>query len=262
MALHLVTGYAGYEHITSADQGSFNASFFGEGQYVLEAGNGMQASILDNNTIRILDGSVLMKGRHFMINRNTYEDVTIENGASGMKRCDLIVLEYHKSNSSGIETPALVVIKGEATTETPRVPEYTDGDILGGATFNQMPLYKVNIDGVVLKSVESVFETMKPFAVLAEIYKAEFIKACENHLDSLMVLETMEEIDANTQEKRLAGALALKELLVEFDEMNAKLEDYLPKSGGNVTNLTVAGSKVITAADVSVVNGVVNLNLS
>ena len=58
------------------------------------------------------------------------------------------------------------------------------------------------------------------------------------------------------------GSTDINETNGAVNELSVKFKDYLPKTGGNVTNLTVAGSKVITAADVSVVNGVVNLNLS
>ena len=212
MALHLVTGYAGYEHIKSEDQGSFNASFFGTGQFVMEAGNQFEASIIDNNTVRVLDGDILMKGRHIRINPNTYEDLVIETGTAGVNRCDLIVMEYTKDAVTGIEAASLKVLKGAENAGEASTPSYTDGDILAGAIFNQMPLYKVTLEGVVLTSIECLFETIPTYKTLAEKYREEFIKACQSHLDSLGILETMEEVEANTQNNQLAGALALKEL--------------------------------------------------
>lgn len=212
MAMHLVTGYAGEEHITAADQGAFNAAFFGTGQYVMEAGNMCEASITSNSNVRILDGDILMKGRHIRIKPNTYEDVPISTGTAGVNRNDLIVVEYNKDTTTGIETIALKVIKGTETEGTPSDPVYTDGDILGDATFNQMPLYRVKLEGVVLSSIEPMFDTILNYQSLAEKYKAEFVKACETHLDSLGILDTMEEVEANTQENQLAGALALKAL--------------------------------------------------
>lgn len=209
---HLVTGYAGTEHITSADQGSFNASFFGTGQFVMEAGNQFEASIIDNNTVRVLDGDMLMKGRHIRIDTDTYEDLTIATGTAGMKRYDLIVMEYSKDTSTGIESAYLKVIKGDETEGTPTVPSYTDGDIFAGASLNQMPLYSVYIEGVVLTSIEALFDTIPTYKTLAEQYRAEFFAACQNYLDSLNILETLEEIEANTQVNQLAGALALKEM--------------------------------------------------
>ena len=58
------------------------------------------------------------------------------------------------------------------------------------------------------------------------------------------------------------GSTDINETNGTVNELSVKFKDYLPKTGGNVAELTVAGSKVITAADISVVNGVVNLNLS
>ena len=206
---HLVTGYAGYEHITSADQRAFNASFFGDGQSVMEFGNQFAASIIDNNTVRILDGEGLMFGGHFRI--ETFEDVTIETGTAGKNRIDLICATYQKNATDGTEKVHLEVIKGTAAS-SPKVPSYTTGNLLAGATLNQMPLYKVTIEGVVLKKVEPLFITIPTYKALAERYAAEFQQSCTTHLNSLTVLNTMEEVSANKQENQLAGALAVKEL--------------------------------------------------
>lgn len=210
--LHLVTGYRGEEHITSADQGSFNASFFGGGEYVMEAGNQFEASIMDNNTVRILDGDALMKGRHLRIEPKTYADVTITTGTAGVNRNDLIVFQYSKDTSTDIETPEIVVIKGKETEGTAVDPEYTDGDILGGATFNQMPMYRVKVEGVVLTGIEPLFNVIPTYKTLAEKYAKQFQEACDTYIGLLNILDTMEEVEANTQEGQLAGALSLKEL--------------------------------------------------
>lgn len=170
---HLVTGYKGEEHIKSSDDGSFNASFFGNGQYVMEAGNQIYASIIDNNTIRVKDGDLLMHGRHIRIETNTYENMTIETGTAGTNRYDLIVMTYEKNASTGKEEARLEVIKGTAST-SPTVPSYTKGNILEGAMKNQMPLYKVYIEGVVLKSIECLFTTIPTYKALAEQAIAEF----------------------------------------------------------------------------------------
>lgn len=211
---HLVTGYAGYEHIQSEDDGAFNAAFFGGGQYVMAFGNQFEGSIVDNNTVRILDGDGLMYGRHFRIKPNTYEDVTITTGTAGTNRTDLIVMTYKKNENDGTEQVYLEVIMGAESENQAVTPEYTDGNILEGATFNQMPLYKVTVSGVVLQDIEPLFDIIKTYKDLADEANAEFVKSCETHLNSLAVLDTMEEIEANTQDKQIAGALALKELEV------------------------------------------------
>ena len=222
---HLITGYAGYEHIQSEDDGAFNAAFFGNGQFVMEGGSQFEGSIIDNNTVRILDGDLLMYGRHARIKPNTYEDVTIITGTAGTNRIDLIVMAYEKNENDGTEKAYLKVIKGTESAGTPDIPEYTDGNILEGAILNHMPLYKVMIKGVVLSEIEPLFDVIPTYKTLAEQYKAEFIDACASHLDSLDILDTMEEVDANTQENQIAGALALKEMhtqhLEDYDELSS-----------------------------------------
>ena len=158
--IHLVTGYGGKAHIKSEDEGALNAGCFGDGQCVIATGNKFSASIIDNNTVRVLDGDGVMYGRHFRLEPNSYEDVTISTGTQGKNRIDLIVMTYEKSTSGGTEQCYLQVIKGEESTGTPTTPDYTVGNILEGAETNQMPLYKVTIEGVVLSKLESQFEVL------------------------------------------------------------------------------------------------------
>lgn len=83
MAAHLITGYKGSEHIQSADARSFNMAMFGGGEFVMEIGEQLDASIANNNTVRILDGDILMQGGHIRIETGAYEDMTIETGTAG-----------------------------------------------------------------------------------------------------------------------------------------------------------------------------------
>lgn len=159
--LHLVTGYGGSDHVTAADDGSLNAAIFGGGQYVLNRGNNLSVSVITSNLIRVLDGDILMQGRHVRLNEGTYVDLTIDNGAQGMKRNDLIVCRYTKNTSSGIEECNLVVIKGTATSGTATDPAYTEGDILtDGAVRNDFPLYRIHLDGLTVDEPESLFEVI------------------------------------------------------------------------------------------------------
>lgn len=236
--VHLVTGYAGFEHITSADQGSFNASFFGKGQFVMEAGKQMKAEIIDNHTVRVSDGDILMHGRHIRIPPDNYEEMTITTGTAGKNRVDLICMTYEKNTVDGTETAYMEVIKGIESEDSPQIPEYIVGDVLDGAEKNQMPLYSVTIAGVVLSEISCLFKTIPTYKTLAEKYEREFIQTCENHLGALGIIDTMNGIMSNDKSDQLTGALALKEYSVAVDEaLNSKAgsnhtHDYLPLSGG------------------------------
>lgn len=159
--MHLVTGYAGKEHITAADHGALHSAVFGTGQYVLSKGNQLSASVITNNQIRIADGDIMMQGRHIRLNEGTNVDLTIENGAQGKKRNDLIVARYTKDSATGVEDCNLVVIKGEAVESNPADPAYTSCDIIEDhAILNDMPLYRVPLNGITVGDLVPLFTVL------------------------------------------------------------------------------------------------------
>lgn len=157
--MNLVTGYIGSNHVTAADAGSFHAAIFGDGQYLLNRGQKFSAIVVTNNQLRIGDGDLVMQGRHVRINEGDYVDLTIENGATDYNRNDLVVARYTKDASSGVEAVNLVVIKGNAVTGTAEDPAYTIGDIMNdGAVLNDMPLYRITINGLNVAEVTLLAE--------------------------------------------------------------------------------------------------------
>ena len=162
MPLHLVTGYKGNAHITAADQGIFNAGCVGSGEYVFATGKKFEAQIVTSNTIRILDGSLSMQGRHVNLDYGTSLDVTISDGVQSMNRNDLIVLRYTKDTNTGVESVEFVVVRGTPTEGTAVDPLYTKGNILGGAVLHEMPMYRVKLSGVNITIVEPMFTVVAP----------------------------------------------------------------------------------------------------
>lgn len=159
--LHLVTGYAGEEHITFNDQGSFNAALMGTGEFVLERGKQFAAQVISNNKVRIFDGDLLMQGRHIRLKEDTYVDLFFENGMQGYKRTDLIAVRYEKDSVTNIESASLAVIKGVPTEDVYVSPEKITGDIISEhALQNDTLLYKVNFDGLGIQEPEKVFSTV------------------------------------------------------------------------------------------------------
>lgn len=164
MALHLVTGYKGNAHITSADQGVFNAGCVGLDEYVFTTGKMFEAQVVTSNAVRIYDGSASMQGRHVNLDIGTFLDVIISDGLQSMNRNDLIVLRYTKNVVSGVESVALAVVQGTLYEGTAVDPLYTKGDILSGATLHEMPLYRVKMSGLNIASVEPLFKVVAPLA--------------------------------------------------------------------------------------------------
>ena len=160
--MHLVTGYAGKTHVTPADHGAFWAAVVGNGDYVFDVGNKFAATKLSDNQIRIADGEMLIQGRHARIAPGLTVDLTIENGTNETYRRDLIVARYTKSEETGIEEMNLVVIQGTPTESEPADPEYIMGDILAGSMQKDFPLFRINLNGVEIESVDTLFTSNKP----------------------------------------------------------------------------------------------------
>ena len=184
--LHLVTGYAGEEHITSNDQGSFNAALMGTGEFVLERGRQFEAQVISNNTVRIFDGDLLMQGRHIRLKEDTYVDLLFENGMQGYKRTDLIAVRYEKDSITSIESASLVVIKGIQTEDTYVSPEKITGDIISEhALQNDTILYKVNFDGLSIQEPEKVFTTVPTLETMKEEAIGQIAEEAEKAIQNL-----------------------------------------------------------------------------
>lgn len=160
--MHLVTGYAGEAHITSADQGSFNAAIVGGESYVMERGGKLSATVVSNNKITISDGDLVMQGRHARLSGTC--DLSIANGAQGKLRNDLIVARYKKDAGTSVETVDLVVVQGTPSDSSPVDPETNTGDIFNGASIADYPLYRVPISGINVQTPVQLFNTVRPLA--------------------------------------------------------------------------------------------------
>lgn len=146
--MRIVTGYKGEPHISSNDMQGFNQGVVGTGDYVFNIGQKFAATLDDVNTVTIEDGEGIMQGVHFRIAPGQSETVNIANGTTGTYRKDLICARYTKDSVTGIEDVSLVVIQGEETSSTPTAPTYNTGDILGGDSPVDFPLYEVSLSGL------------------------------------------------------------------------------------------------------------------
>lgn len=158
MALHLITGYAGREHITSADQGAYNMATFGSGNFVLDRGSKFAYTVRSNNTIAIADGEAMIQGRFLKMPLGTSEELTISNGSQGKLRNDLICIRYTRSTTDNTEKAELIVLKGTEATSSPSDPSYINGNITdGNDTVTDFPLYRVSLNGISISTVTQLF---------------------------------------------------------------------------------------------------------
>lgn len=156
--MKIVTGYTGTPHISSNDDQARNQGIFGTGNYVLNIGNKLKATLTNATTVTLSDGEGIMQGVHFRIEPGMTEAVSISPGTSGYNRIDLICARYTKEAGTGIEDVSLVVIEGTPTTSAASAPAYTEGDILAGDTLAEFPLWKVTLSGLT-PSLKALFST-------------------------------------------------------------------------------------------------------
>ena len=162
----LMDGYAGGPHITEAQLGLAHQATFGPDDYVLEGGRESEAQVLTNNSIRIFDAVYCIQGRRDVIPASGYTDVTIDNGAQGMNRNDIIVRRYKKDEVSEEESTEYAVIKGTPSSGDAVDPSVTTGDIRSGAILHEMKLYRVKLTGLNIVEVEPLFNILKNQATL------------------------------------------------------------------------------------------------
>lgn len=171
MAIDIVDAFQGKPHVTADDVGGFKAGIVGEEDYILPAGEQMKATVISNNKIRIAEGEAVMQGRHWRIKPNTYEDVTIENGAQNMNRKDAIIARYTKNADTGIEKVELAVLKGTPTSGTAIAPAQEKGNIIEGTMKHEMLLYIVSLKGLNIESVTKEFNMIMSMSKLTECLK-------------------------------------------------------------------------------------------
>lgn len=162
----LVDGFADGPHITEKQIGLANQGTYGPDDYVLETGRQAEAQILTNNSIRIFDAVYVIQGRRDVIAANDYTDVSIDNGAQGMNRNDIIVRRYEKDEGSEVESTSYAVIKGTPSAGTAADPDITEGDIRSGATLHEMKLYRVKLEGLNIVAVEPLFKVLMNMSTL------------------------------------------------------------------------------------------------
>lgn len=153
----LVDGYnGGVVHITADQFRDHNISLYGAGDYVLPVGDKFAYEIVNNNTVNLSSGMVVMNGARAVTGYGKTETLTIENGTSGYKRADIIVAEYSKDDETLVESVTIKVVKGTLGSAYSD-PTLATGDIRSGATKRQMALYRVKVNGLSIEAVERMW---------------------------------------------------------------------------------------------------------
>lgn len=146
MTIELVDGKAGTAHISSEDKAIIHQAKFGAGDMVFDWGDAMSCTMQSANKAVIGTGCASIQGLDWHI--TNAETVTIQSGASGKKRNDIICAHYHREASTGIEKVELMVFKGTPSDGTAVDPTVPSAKILNGAADAYMPLWRIPLTGI------------------------------------------------------------------------------------------------------------------
>ena len=158
--MNIITGYKGEPHVTSQQLRDTNIGTFGDGTHILDVGSQMAATVISANEVQIADGLLVAEGCTAEVARGTTESMTIENGSQGMLRTDLIVARYTRAAGTAVENMELAVIKGTPAASNPATPAYNTGVIADGDSPVDFPLYRVNLNGISITSVERLADVV------------------------------------------------------------------------------------------------------
>ena len=143
-----MSGKTGAPHVTSQQFRQLIEGTVGQGSYILNSGENLEAELSSNNLLKIRSGIMSHHGNLSVVDIGTYDEVTIQNGTQGMKRIDLIVNRYTKNDETGIEENEWVVIMGTPDAESPVAPAYTEGNLQEGDLVDDCPVFEVHLDGI------------------------------------------------------------------------------------------------------------------
>ena len=168
--MDIITGYRGEPHVTSQQERNTNIAILGDDVCVIKGiDSELAATIVSANLVTVSDGMLIAQGCTACIERGTSDSLAIENGSQGMQRIDLIVARYTRNAGTAVEDMKLAVIKGTPSATDPAVPAYTTGLIADGDTLVDFPLYRVNISGISITSVERLVEVTSVATLITEL---------------------------------------------------------------------------------------------
>lgn len=170
MAIELVTGYQGKDHVTAEQWADFNRGIFGEAA-ILPVGNRMETAIQTANQITVKDGVAVFDGRQVYIAYGESENIAIQSGTQGMQRRDIVVLEYKRIEETGAESVQFKVINGTPAASGAKDPSVQDMDIRTGVTVSQKPFCRVRLNGTAIEGVDALVQVkeFKPHAFAAPV---------------------------------------------------------------------------------------------
>ena len=165
-ALTIETKAGAPPHIAAADDAAIYKALLGANNAMVES---KAAQKIAANKVRVYPCIVFLEGRAARVLEGGYEDLSVEVGASGYKRIDLICAVFRRGSDE--ETITLEVKKGVPSATTAKAPTPVQEDTTSG-TLYELPLYEVKLDGAAVSTVTRIAPKIYTQENIASIVKA------------------------------------------------------------------------------------------
>lgn len=239
MALELVTGYKGVDHVTADQIADFQRGIYG-GKVIMDVGNKMSVTIQTANGVTVSDGVALIYGREVTIGYGDSEKLEVTSGTQGKSRNDLIVIQYEKDGTTGIESVAFKVVEGMPA-ENPKDPAVSDLDIRTGVLSSQIPFARLRVVGTSIVGVDMLLESATPLS--AETLADRMGSLISTFADFLYPVGTIYTTTSNTNPSSFLGgkweAFGQGKTLVGVDATDEDFKTALKSGGEKAHALTV-----------------------
>lgn len=156
-------------HIFAEDDAAIYKAILGDGRYGASVWGGLCSFYSELNTVRVASGLLAMQGHVGIIEYGSYQDITLDNGSSGVTRMDLIVAQFTTTGMHGTDTFTLEVIRG--TDNSSSAPGYTAENLNNGGKLRQFPIAKVTTSGLTVTAVEQLNVPVLTMAEMQSILK-------------------------------------------------------------------------------------------
>lgn len=135
---------------------------------------GITCTRIDNNTVRLSAGEVMVQGHQLRILGGTTQDLTVTSGTGGQNRIDLVVGQYERrASDEDADVLEFAVVQGTPTAGTPSDPSLTTQDInVSTNTTRQIALFRLFITGTTLATPRRI---RTPVGTLADVARLNLL---------------------------------------------------------------------------------------
>ena len=151
-AITIYTPSGSAPHISADDDAFIHHSLLGRRSGMLGE---LACSRVNDNTVRLSGGGVSNMGYILRIAQGECCDLTIENGASGVGRRDIIAARFTKGGADIADTHEFVVIKGTSAAD-PQDPALVSSELASPGDICETPLFRVELSGTSIAAITPI----------------------------------------------------------------------------------------------------------